>query len=228
MNLPNTISSLRIAATPFLLVLPFVPSAAMRLLAFVLFVFAGLSDYWDGLIARRRALITNLGRMLDPLADKFLLVATVLPVYLLMQPRSHWVARMFNVEPDPQAYPFATPFGDFYVPLWVVAAVVGRELLMTLFRYLVARRGVVIAAITSAKWKTALQVIWIGGAYFWFFAATLASERGWSGKAWSVAAGTVGIIGLTAMAGAVAMAFISLAIYLGKYGRVLLRQTAAR
>ena len=48
---------------------------------------------------------------------------------------------------------------------------------MTVFRQLAARRGVVIAAIGPAKWKTGFQSTWVGSAYFWFFAATLAAAR---------------------------------------------------
>lgn len=228
MNLPNTISAIRIAATPFLLVLPFMPSAGMRLLAFVLFVLAGLTDYWDGMIARSRALVTDLGRMLDPLADKLLLLATIVPVYLLMQPRVHWAARLFNIEPDTRAYPFATPFGEFDLPIWILAIVLGREAAMTVFRFLASRRGVVIAAIASAKWKTTFQVIWIGAAYFWFFAATLAADRGWGGAAWDAAAGTIGVVGVVAMTGAVALTLFSLGVYVRRFGAVLTRQAAAR
>jgi CDP-diacylglycerol--glycerol-3-phosphate 3-phosphatidyltransferase len=228
MNLPNAISAARIASAPFLLVLPFVPSSEMRLVAFVLFVIAGLTDYWDGVIARNRAMVTDLGRMLDPLADKILLVATLLPVYLLMQPRVHWVARALGVESDPQAYPFTTPFGEFALPWWLLAVVLGREVAMTVFRFVAARRGVVIGAIPAAKWKTTFQAIWIGGAYFWFFAATAALERHWTQPWWSVAAGTIGIIGVMAMVGAVALTMYSLVVYLRRYGSVLTRHAAAR
>lgn len=228
MNLPNAISAARIASAPFLLVLPFVPSSEMRLVAFVLFVIAGLTDYWDGVIARNRAMVTDLGRMLDPLADKILLVATLVPVYLLMQPRVHWVARALGVESDPQAYPFVTPFGEFALPWWILAAVLGREFIMTVFRYVAGRRGVVIAALPVAKWKTTFQAIWAGGAYFWFFAATAAVERGWTAPWWNVAANTVGVIGVAAMVSAVTLTLYSLGVYLRRFGSVLTRQAAAR
>jgi len=228
MNLPNAISAARIASAPFLLVLPFVPSSEMRLVAFVLFVIAGITDYWDGMIARNRAMVTNLGRMLDPLADKILLVATLIPVYLLMQPRVHWVARALGVESDPQSYPFITPFGEFGLPWWILAAVLGRELAMTIFRFVAARRGIVIGAIPAAKWKTTFQVIWIGGAYFWFFAATAATERHWTQPSWSLAANAIGIIGIIAMVSAVTLTMYSLGVYLRRYGSVLTRQAAAR
>ena len=59
----------------------------------------------------------------------------------------------------------------------MLVVVLGRELFMTFFRQAAARRGVVIAAIGPAKWKTGFQWIWVGAAYFWFFAATLAASR---------------------------------------------------
>ena len=75
-----------------------------------------------------------------------------------------------------------TPFGLVGLPWWVLAIVLGREVFMTLFRQAARKRGVVIAAIGPAKWKTAFQLIWVGAAYFWFFAAhsPRAMERGWT------------------------------------------------
>jgi CDP-diacylglycerol--glycerol-3-phosphate 3-phosphatidyltransferase len=227
-NLPNAISAARIAAAPFLLVLPFVPSVPMRLLAFVLFVLAALTDYLDGMLARRRKLVTDLGRVLDPLADKFFLLATIVPVYLLMRPRMHVLAPLVGVESDPRAYPFVTPVGEFDLPFWILALVLGREFIMTIFRGLVARRGVVIGASVAAKWKTALQAIWIGAAYFWFFAATLALARDWAGAAWQAAAVFIGTVGVVCMTGAVALALYSLAVYVRRHGSVLSRQTVTR
>lgn len=228
MNLPNAISAARIAAAPFLLVLPFVPSVALRFVAFALFVLTGITDYLDGMLARRRKLVTDLGRMLDPLADKFFLLATIIPVYLLMQPRLHPFAPLLGVESDPRAYPFVTPVGEFDLPFWILAVVLSRELLMIVFRSVAARRGVVIGASPAAKWKTALQSVWIGAAYFWFFAATLAIARQWSGGLWSAVAQFIGIVGVVSMAGAVTLALYSLAVYLRRHGSVLSRQTATR
>ena len=224
MNLPNSLSALRIATTPFLLVLPFVPSVAMRLLGFLLYIGAAVTDYWDGKVARTRKLETNLGRILDPLADKILLVATLIPVYLLMQHRYHWLARMLGVEADPRADPFETVFGPVGLPWWILAAVLGRELFMTLFRSAAARRGVVIAAIGPAKWKTGFQATWIGAAYFWFFAATLATEAHWGGAAWHAFALFNGMVGLASMTGAVVLTMYSLALYMRRYSYVFARQ----
>ncbi len=224
MNLPNSLSAARIATAPFLVILPFVPSVAMRLLGFLLYIAAAVTDYWDGRLARTRKLETNLGRMLDPLADKILLVATLVPVYLLMQHRYHWLARFLGVEADPRAYPFETFFGSIGLPWWILAAVLGRELFMTLFRSAAAKRGVIIAAIGPAKWKTGFQATWIGAAYFWFFASTLATEAQWGGAGWHAFALFNGMVGLVSMTGAVVLTMYSLALYVRRYSYVFARQ----
>ncbi|MGH7663467.1 MAG: CDP-alcohol phosphatidyltransferase family protein, partial [Gemmatimonadaceae bacterium] len=84
MNLPNTLSLGRIAAAPLVAFLPFVHSWPLRLLAFVLFVVTAVTDYYDGKLARSRNLVTRLGTLLDPLADKLLLVATFVPMFVLV------------------------------------------------------------------------------------------------------------------------------------------------
>ena len=73
MNLPNAITVARIAVAPLVALLPLVPSWEARIAAFVLFIVAAVTDYWDGHLARTRNLVTDLGRLLDPLADKLLL-----------------------------------------------------------------------------------------------------------------------------------------------------------
>lgn len=224
MNLPNSLSAARIATAPFLLVLPFIPSAAMRLVGFVLYIAAAITDYWDGRLARTHKTETNLGRMLDPLADKILLVATLIPVYLMMQHRYHWLARFLGVEADPRAYPFETFFGPVGLPWWILVAVLGRELFMTLFRAAAARRGVIIAAIGPAKWKTGFQATWIGAAYFWLFASTFATEVQWGGASWHAFALFNGMVGLGSMTCAVVLTMYSLGLYMRRYSYVFARQ----
>lgn len=219
MNLPNAFTVGRIVVTPLIAWLPLAPSTGFRLTAFVLFVVAAVTDYVDGRLARSRKQETDLGRLLDPLADKLLLVATVVPMYLLMRPslRSSegWPAQALD-----NVLPFRTPFGDVGLAWWVIAVVLGRELLMTIFRQAAARRGVVIAAIGPAKWKTGFQSLWVGSAYFWFFAATLAATRGWKMPAWNGFAEFNGTVGVLAMVGAVVLTIYSLVLYIRTYGRV--------
>jgi phosphatidylglycerophosphate synthase len=219
-NLPNAVTAGRIAVTPLIAWLPLAPSTTLRFTAFLLFVIAAVTDYVDGRLARSRKQETDLGRLLDPLADKLLLVATLIPMYILMRPTPRaddWPARALNND-----LPFRTPFGEVPLVWWVLAVVLGREIFMTLFRQVAARRGVVIAAIGPAKWKTAFQSIWVGSAYFWFFAATLAANRGWGDvQPWTGFANFNGLVGVAAMTGAVLLTLYSLALYLRRYGRLL-------
>ena len=220
MNLPNAVTAGRIAVTPLIAWLPLAPSSGLRLTAFVLFIVAAVTDYVDGQLARSRKQETDLGRLLDPLADKLLLLGTFIPMFVLMRPSSHGEESM-SARFLANVMPFHTPFGDVSLTWWVLAIVLGREAFMTIFRQAAARRGVVIAAIGPAKWKTTFQWIWVGAAYFWFFAATLSVQRHWSeGGAWSLWANFNGLVGVCAMIGALALTVYSLALYLRSYGRV--------
>jgi CDP-diacylglycerol--glycerol-3-phosphate 3-phosphatidyltransferase len=226
-NLPNAVTAGRIAITPLIAWLPLAPSSTLRLTAFILFTIAAVTDYVDGHIARSRKQETDLGRLLDPLADKLLLVATCIPMFVLMRPMAHavdaWPAKALNNE-----LPFRTPFGDVPLTWWILAIVLGRELFMTLFRQVAARRGVVIAAIGPAKWKTALQLFWIGCAFCWFWIATVAATHGWDTPAWNVFANFNGICGVMAMAASVALTIYSLWLYLRSYRRVFVGAVVPR
>ena len=220
MNLPNAFTAGRIAITPLIAWLPLVPSSALRLTAFVLFIVAAVSDYVDGHLARSRQQETDLGRLLDPLADKLLLLGTFIPMYVLMRPSVH-AEESFASRVLADVFPFHTPLGDIPLTWWVLAIVLGREAFMTLFRQVAARRGVVIAAIGPAKWKTTFQWIWVGAADVWFFAATLAVRQHWDTlSSWNAFANFNGLVGVVAMIGAVCLTLYSLALYLQRYGRL--------
>lgn len=204
MNLPNGLTVGRIAITPLIAALPFVPSASARLAAFVLFLMAAASDGVDGYLARRRRQETDLGKMLDPLADKFLLIGTFVPMYFLAN-----------------QFPFETPVGKVPLPWWVVAIILGREVTMTWFRQFATRRGVVIAATWPAKWKTGIQLVWQGAAYFWFWLATLARESDWGADRWHKTSLFVGSVATLMMVVAIALTLYSLYLYLRDYGYLL-------
>ena len=220
MNLPNTITAGRILAAPFIAALPFINSPGARLTAFVLYIVAAVTDYFDGKLARTRNLITDLGRLLDPLADKLLLFATLIPMFVLMAAPNDPFIPTRAESMDAGRLPFLTPFGPVELPWWVVAIVIGREIFMTVFRQAAARRGVVISAIGPAKWKTGFQSVWVGSAYFWFFAATLASNHGWNSSAWRAFAYFNGIVGTVTMVISVVLTVYSLALYLRRYAGV--------
>jgi CDP-diacylglycerol---glycerol-3-phosphate 3-phosphatidyltransferase len=168
-NLPNLITTGRIVLAVLIVPLLFVDLFGYRVLAFVVFLAAAFSDLWDGHIARSRGMITDLGKLLDPVADKVLLVATFLPFYLL----SHGVGR---------GGPF--PWFGGVLPLWILIVIFGRELFITLFRSFAARRGVVIPAGPAGKYKTVFQNVFIGAAILWYALQSAARAYGWSGSTW--------------------------------------------
>jgi CDP-diacylglycerol---glycerol-3-phosphate 3-phosphatidyltransferase len=162
-HLPNLISLARIAACPAVFVLAFSTSPSALFWAFGLFLAAALSDLWDGYLARKYGWITNLGKLLDPLADKLLMVSTFIPFYLV----SH--------RADPLG---AVPFWGT-LPLWVVLVVFGREIFVTVMRSWAARRGAVIPAGQSGKIKAFIQNIFSGSLLLWYALVRLATESGW-------------------------------------------------
>ncbi len=232
MNLPNTLTVGRIAISPLVALLPFSPSWSLRFAAFVLFIVVAVTDYWDGRLARSRNLVTRLGTLLDPLADKLLLLATFVPMFILAG--NGWDASLISPHRTPlvegvlgpmlregtkgaAAFPFITPWGPVGLPWWILAIVLGRELFMTLFRQAAARRDVVIAAIGPAKVKTGFQWTWVGIAFFWFGAATLAADERWTSSAWRAYAYFNGLAGVTTMMVAVVLTLWSMWLYLRRY-----------
>jgi phosphatidylglycerophosphate synthase len=228
MNLPNAITMGRIAATPIIATLVINSAWMPRLSAWVLFVVAASTDYVDGKLARERNLVTNLGKLLDPLADKLLLIATLVPMYWLMRdslfaslpPSDSWAA-VVESSGGRRVYPFVTPLGLVGLPLWILAVVVLREIMMTLFRQYAAKRGIVIAALGPGKWKTTFQMIWVGAAFFWFMASSAAMEHGWRGTAWHAFALFNGIVGTISMVLAIALTLYSMGLYVRTYGPMM-------
>ncbi len=168
LNLPNAITVGRILVCPLIAYLALSPGVNDQYAAFVLFVLAALSDLWDGYLARKHGLITDLGKLLDPLADKLLLVSTFVPFYMI----SH--------RGDPTS---VVPYWGTF-PLWVVVVIVGRELVVTLFRSYAARQGVVIASGPAGKYKAFIQNLFIGGLLLWYPLTQSGLRLGWSGSLW--------------------------------------------
>jgi phosphatidylglycerophosphate synthase len=198
------------------------------MIAFILFLVAAVSDYADGVLARSRKQETTLGKLLDPLADKLLLIGTFVPMWALMQSANSGMPASSFATSDlsPHTLPFVTPWGDMSLPWWIVVIVLGRELAMTIFRQAAARRGVVIAAIGPAKVKTIFQLIWQGAAYFWFVVATMALTREWHGAGWHGVALFIGTVGTIVMSVAVLLTLYSLWLYVSRYGRVFVQARA--
>jgi CDP-diacylglycerol--glycerol-3-phosphate 3-phosphatidyltransferase len=206
LNLPNLLTVGRIAITPLVALLPFLEGFVPKVAAFVVFITAAITDVIDGRIARSRGLITDLGKTLDPLADKLLLLATLGPIW--------WITTQHEAR-------YGIPVWGT-VPLWVCLILVGRELAMTVFRGWAQRQGVVIAAGQEGKIKAALQNVFIGGALLWFAWRDLARPRGWDGTTaatwWSAfhggfVAATLGI--------ALTLTVWSFVVYLVNYRRLI-------
>jgi len=162
-TLPNIITLARILITPVVALLPFIEGYWPKVVTFVVFVAASVSDVWDGRLARSRNLVTDLGKLLDPIADKLLLLATLIPIYWISQERR-----------DLYGIPV---WGS--IPLWVCLLLLGRELAMTLFRWYAKGRGVVIAAGRSGKLKTVIQSIFVGATIAWFAFRDAVKPLGW-------------------------------------------------
>lgn len=204
LTLPNLITAARIVACPVIFFLALAPAAGPRAWAFGIFVAASLSDLWDGYLARKHGWITDAGKLLDPVADKLLLVSTFVPFYLV----SH------RADPS-EAIPW---WGE--LPVWVLIVVFGRELAVTLFRGWAARRGVVISAGRSGKWKAFTQNLFSGALLLWYPLRIAAEQRGWRDEAlwgaWSTFHGA--FVGLS-LAVAVYLTVHSMLDYLWEYGR---------
>lgn len=134
MNLPNKLTVARCIMTAFFVGFLSFENVFCYLLGYIVFVVAAITDYYDGKIARERNLVTNFGKLLDPVADKVLVVAAF--VMLLGIPAMN-------------------------VPPWSIVMILAREFLVTGARSLGASQGTVIAANKSGKTKTTLQMIYV-------------------------------------------------------------------
>ena len=130
MNLPNKLTLSRFALTVGFLVVMFSGMPYCETIALALFVAAGISDFLDGSIARRRNLITNFGILMDPLADKIMICSAFIAFVEL-----GWFAA------------------------WMAVIVVARELAITGLRLLAASKNVVLAAERNGKHKTISQIV---------------------------------------------------------------------
>lgn len=230
MNLPNLISAARIVAAPFLALLPFVESVGVRFFAFALYLITAISDHIDGKIARARGLITDLGKVLDPLADKLLLVGCFVPMFLMQAPPGDALLQLLPDVAEKSMYPFITfGMGPVYFTWWVLVPIVGREVFMTWFRGFAQQRGVVIAAQQLGKWKAGSQYTWMGASYCWFAVKLLIDRQMWWGNASAdLGARVLGTIGALSMLLALALTLISLGDYLIRHRSVFTMPRTAR
>jgi CDP-diacylglycerol--glycerol-3-phosphate 3-phosphatidyltransferase len=128
-NLPNGITLVRVAMIPVILWFTYYESRMNSFVAAMLFAATGATDFLDGWVARRRGLVTVIGKFLDPLADKLIVVSTLIMLVHLGR-----------------------------VAAWVVIVIMAREFIVTGLRTIAASEGIVIAAGQEGKYKTGLQI----------------------------------------------------------------------
>jgi len=129
LNLPNAITFVRVAMIPVILWFTYYESRVNSFIAAVLFAATGATDFLDGWVARRRGLVTVIGKFLDPLADKLIVVSTLVMLVHLGR-----------------------------VAAWVVIVIMAREFIVTGLRTIAMGEGIVIAAGQEGKYKTSLQI----------------------------------------------------------------------
>ncbi len=130
LNLPNVLSLARVAAVPVIILLLVSPGVVLSVVAALFFLLVCITDWLDGYVARKRGLVTSLGKFLDPLADKLLIISSFIMLI---------------------------PLGR--VPAWVVTLIVAREIAVTGLRAVASDMGVVIAAGRLGKVKTVFQIV---------------------------------------------------------------------
>jgi CDP-diacylglycerol--glycerol-3-phosphate 3-phosphatidyltransferase len=129
LNLPNVLTVLRIMLVPVLVVALLGNTPQGDVLAAIVFALASLTDFVDGYLARARGSVTTFGKMMDPLADKLLVVAALVALVSLHR-----------------------------LPAWVAMVIITRELAVTVLRLGASQAGVVVAASMFGKVKTCLQI----------------------------------------------------------------------
>jgi len=126
---PNTLTLFRIAAVPIIVILMLYPNRISTFIAALLFSAAAITDYFDGYIARKFGLVSNLGKVMDPVADKLLVSS---------------------------AFIMLTALG--WVPAWMVCIIIGREIAVTGLRNIIAGKGEDVSASNLGKYKTGFQI----------------------------------------------------------------------
>lgn len=132
MNIPNQLTCIRIALTVLFVWFFLSGGALFQWLALLTFIAASATDYWDGRIARRSGQITPFGKLMDPIADK-LLTFSAFAIFAYLK----------------------------LIPLWMVLAVVARDLIVTIWRLALPAEGDARAARASGKRKTAIQFMFV-------------------------------------------------------------------
>jgi CDP-diacylglycerol--glycerol-3-phosphate 3-phosphatidyltransferase len=133
-NLPNMLTMGRIALIPPVMLLMVAATPATNFYATVLFGIAAVTDWLDGYLARRRGLESVLGKLLDPMADKLIVLAVLV---------------------------MAAELGN--IPGWFVVLLLSREVAISGLRSIASTEGLTVDVVSAGKWKTALQLCGLVG-----------------------------------------------------------------
>lgn len=174
-TLPNLLSLFRIGIIPVLVYLLTFSDRVSAVLAASLFLIASITDYFDGYLARRNRSVSDLGKILDPLADKLMVIAVLIMLTAMDRP------------------------GEPSVPAWLVVIIIARESAVTVIRGIALSEGIVMHSETLGKYKFILQAFavvgllvhytywgvdfFVAGVYFLALAAVIAV---WSGISYHV------------------------------------------
>jgi CDP-diacylglycerol--glycerol-3-phosphate 3-phosphatidyltransferase len=141
--LPNALTLLRIILVPVFALFIFLlePNLLNSIGALATFVIASISDYYDGMLARKYNVISNFGKIMDPLADKILVLTALFAL---------------GVAPISM------------IKMWMIWLIAGREIIITVLREIYKRKNIIIAANSMGKLKTVLQMTGIIAALLWF------------------------------------------------------------
>jgi len=130
LNLPNLLSLSRVFLAPLVVLFLTLRIQWGDLIAGAVFILAALTDTADGYIARKKGIVTNLGKFIDPLADKILITAALVGLVELQR-----------------------------ISAWIVVVILAREFIVTGLRMIAAAEGVVLAASKGGKTKTVAQIV---------------------------------------------------------------------
>ncbi len=145
LNLPNLLTLARVAAVPVVMVLMLSDSRSSGMWAALIFTIAAITDFVDGWLARKWQVVTVLGKFLDPLADKLIVMVALIMLIPLDR-----------------------------VPAWAVFLILAREMVVTGLRSIASSEGIIIDASELGKYKTIYQMVAIPGLmlhydFYWFF-----------------------------------------------------------
>jgi CDP-diacylglycerol--glycerol-3-phosphate 3-phosphatidyltransferase len=126
---PNSLTLFRVAAVPIIVILLLFPNKFYTFIAALIFSAAAITDFLDGFFARQKGLVSNFGKVMDPIADK-VLVST--------------------------SFIMLTALG--WIPAWMVCIIIGREIAVTGLRSIIAQKGKDLSASSLGKYKTGFQI----------------------------------------------------------------------